>query len=183
MADPRSDGPDADVEAVREIHRRWWRSNQGLDVEMMRTCFAPDYVMWNLNGHPYRSLDEKIALFRYYREHMVPTEPVELWDVEVHVQGDMAYVTAEGILPVTMTSEEGSGSSVLDAVAPLYDVRDGVIRVRFRDTTVLRRDDGAGGAEWRIWHFHCSPLAPPDEPRPGFGDTANARGRSNPITA
>lgn len=183
MAELRSEGPKADIEAVREIHRRWWHSNQGLDVDLMRTCFAPDYVMWNLNGHPYRTLEEKVSLFRHYREHMVPTEPVELWDVEVHVQDDMAYLTAEGILPVTMTSDEGSGSSVLDAVAPLYEERDGVIPVRFRETSVFRRDDGAGGAEWKIWHFHCSPLAPLDEPRPGFGDTARQRGRREPFQA
>lgn len=171
----------SDEEAVREVHHRWWRANKGLDVELMRGCFAPDYVMWNLNGHPYRTLDEKVSLFTYYRQHMIPTEPVELWDTEIHVAGDMAYVTGEGILPVTMASEEGSGSAILDAVAPFYERRGDVIRVRFRETTVLRRDDGEGEPEWRIWHFHCSPLAPEDEPRPGFSDTACQRGLRSPV--
>ncbi len=62
-----------------------------MDVELMRRCFAPQYLMWNLNSHPYYSLDEKVKLFRYHREHMVPTEPVELWDVRVTVAGDMGY--------------------------------------------------------------------------------------------
>jgi hypothetical protein len=105
----------------------------------------------------------------------VPTEPVELWDVRVTVDGDMGYVTCEGILPVVIASSEGSGSAVMDAAAPHYERRGGVVRFRFRETSVFRRDDGEGNPVWKIWHFHCSPLAPLDEPRPGFGDTARER--------
>jgi len=166
-----------DEEEIRRVHRQWWESNRGLDVEKMRECFAPAYLMFNLNGHPYFSLDEKVDLFRYYQQHMVPEEPVELWDVRLELGGDMAYVTAEGILPVVMKSDEGSGSAVLDGIAPRYERRGEVIRVRFRETSVLRRDDGAGAPRWTIWHFHCSPLAPESEPRPGFGDTAAERGQ------
>jgi hypothetical protein len=36
---------------------------------------------------------------------------------------------------------------------------------------------------WTIWHFHCSPLAPETEPRPGFGDTAAERGTHGPVEA
>jgi len=167
---------DADERAIRRVHRQWWESNVGLDVERMRECFAPQYLMWNLNGHPYYSLDEKVHLFEYYKQHLVPTEPPELWDIRVTVEGDMAYLTAEGILPFTVRSEEGSGSGLLDAVVPLYGRRGDVIPVRFRETSVFRRDDGRGNPEWKIWHFHASPLAPADEPRPGFGDTADSRG-------
>ena len=170
-----------DEAEIRRIHREWWASNVGLDVERMRQCFAPPYLMWNLNGHPYYGLEEKAALFRYYREHMVPTDPPELWDVRVSVDGDMAYVTSEGILPITVTSESGSGSSVIDAMAPRYERRGDQILFRFRETCIFRRDDGAGNRRWKIWHFHCSPLAPEDEPRPGFGDTARERGRRKPI--
>lgn len=172
---------DDDVEEIRRVHREWWASNQGLDVERMRRCFAPDYLMWNLNSHPYYGLDEKVALFEHYKSHMVPTEPVELWDVRVTVDGDMAYVTSEGVLPVTMTSDSGSGSAIMDCAAPLYERRGEVVRFRFRETSVLRRDDGRGGRSWRIWHFHCSPLAPAHEPRPGFGDTADERGTRGPV--
>lgn len=171
-------GSDDDVRAIRRVHRRWWAANRGLDVETMKTCFAPDYLMFNLNGHPYFSLREKAELFAYYKAHMVPTEPVELWDVRVTVDGDMAYVTSEGVLPVVMQSDAGSGSAVMNAAAPHYERRGELIRFRFRETSVLRRDDGAGGREWRIWHFHCSPLAPEQEPRPGFGDTAAQRGQA-----
>jgi ketosteroid isomerase-like protein len=170
-----------DVNEIRRVHRQWWASNRGLDVELMQGCFAPQYLMWNLNGHPYYSLDEKIALFRYYRNHMVPTEPVELWDVRVTVDHDMAYLTAEGILPVVIASGEGSGSAIMDAAAGHYDRRGDVIRFRFRETSVFRRDDGRGGPEWKIWHFHASPLAPDNEPRPGFGDTAADRGTHGPV--
>jgi ketosteroid isomerase-like protein len=166
-----------DEAEIRRVHREWWGSNVGLDAERMRQCFAPDYLMWNLNGHPYYSLDEKIALFRYYRQHLVPTTPPELWDVRVTVEGDMAYLTAEGILPVTVESDEGSGSSLIDAMAPRYGRRGDEVLFRFRETSVFRRDDGEGNPVWRIWHFHCSPLAPEDEPRPGFGDSARERGR------
>jgi ketosteroid isomerase-like protein len=164
----------ADIDEIRRVHRQWWAANRGLDVEKMRECFAPDYLMWNLNGHPYYSLDEKVKLFRYYQQHLVPTEWPEVWDVQVRLDRDMAYLTSEGILPVVATGE-GSGSSTLDAVVPLYERRGDTIRVRFRETVVFRRDDGRGNPVWKIWHFHCSPLAPEQEPRPGFGDSAAER--------
>ena len=166
---------DDDVREIRRVHRQWWAANVGLDVERMSECFAPDYLMWNLNGHPYYSLAEKEHLFRYYQSHMVPTEPPELWDIRVNVDGDMAYVTSEGILPVVMKSAEGSGSATMDGVAARYERRGELVRFRFRETVVFRRDDGRGNREWKIWHFHASPLAPLDEPRPGFGDTAADR--------
>ena len=166
---------DSDIEQIRRVHHEWWASNRGLDVERMRACFAPQYLMWNLNSHPYYSLEEKSHLFEYYKQHMVPTEPVELWDVRVTVDGDMGYVTCEGILPVVIASDEGSGSAVMDGAAPHYERRGDVVRFRFRETSVFRRDDGEGNPVWKIWHFHCSPLAPLDEPRPGFGDTARER--------
>lgn len=171
---------DEDVSEIRRIHRQWWASNRGLNVELMRECFAPAYLMWNLNGHPYFSLVEKEELFRYYKDHLVPTEPPELWDIRVTVDGDMAYLTAEGILPV-VASGEGSGSAIMDAAVPHYERRDGTVRFRFRETSVFRRDDGHGNRAWKIWHFHASPLAPEHEPRPGFGDTAAERGARGPV--
>ncbi|MFI0411676.1 YybH family protein [Actinomadura sp. 3N508] len=175
-------GPVADVREVRRVHGQWWEANQGLDVERMRECFAPGYLMWNLNGHPYYGLNEKIALFQYYKGRLVPAEPPRLWDVRVVVVGDMAYVTSEGVLPFEV-SGDGSGSATLDAVVPLYDGDGRTVHVRFRETCVLRRDDGEGGRAWKIWHFHCSPLAPEHEPRPGFGDTAAGRRPAGVLTA
>lgn len=170
-----------DEREIRRIHRQWWASNVGLDVERMQECFAPDYLMWNLNGHPYFSLDEKVHLFRYYKQHLVPTEPPELWDIRVTVDGDMAYVTSEGVLPFTVESDEGSGAAILDAATRSYERRGNLIFVRLRETSVFRRDDGHGNKVWKIWHFHCSPLAPEDEPRPGFRDTARSRGKRGAV--
>jgi ketosteroid isomerase-like protein len=176
MNDAETHDPGADEREIRRVHRQWWASNVGLDVERMRECFAPAYLMWNLNGHPYYSLDEKIQLFDYYKQHLVPTEPPELWDIRLTIDGDLAYLTSEGFLPFTVRSDQGSGSGILDAALPLYEQRGDVVFVRFRETTVFRRDDGHGNKAWKIWHFHASPLAPENEPRPGFGDTAAERG-------
>jgi ketosteroid isomerase-like protein len=166
--------PDDDVREIRRVHRQWWEANVGLDVEKMSECFAPDYLMWNLNGHPYRSRDEAAQLFAYYREHLVPDEPPELWDVQVTVASELAYVTAEGMLPFLVASDEGGQAAVVAAMGPRYERRGEIIRFLFRETMVLRRDPSAADG-WVVSHFHCSPLAPRGEPRPGFGDTGAQR--------
>lgn len=45
-------------------HKDWWEANAGLDITPMATCFPKgmNYFMFNLNGHPYFELDEKIKL-------------------------------------------------------------------------------------------------------------------------
>src|SRR5204862_8153679 len=47
-----------DHATIERIHREWWAANEGLDVAGMTAALAPDYLMWNLNGHPYRSRNE-----------------------------------------------------------------------------------------------------------------------------
>jgi hypothetical protein len=37
-----------------------------------------------------------------------------------------------------------------------------------RMTEVFVREDHQGKPEWKMWHFHCSPKAPPSERRMGF---------------
>lgn len=96
-----------DIEEIRRIHREWWASNKGLDVERMSACFAPDYLMWNLNGHPYYSLAEKEHLFRYYQQHMVPTDPPVLWDVRVHVDHDTPISLPRGSCPSPSAPRRG----------------------------------------------------------------------------
>lgn len=163
-----------DHATIERIHREWWAANEGLDVAGMTAALAPDYLMWNLNGHPYRSRNEAARVFSYYREHLVPDDPPELWDTQVNVAGDLAYVTSEGMLPFLVTSDEGGGAAVVGAMAPRYEQRGEIIRFLFRETMVLRRDHSAAEG-WLICHFHCSPLAPDDDPRPGFGDTLASR--------
>jgi hypothetical protein len=53
----------------------------------------------------------------------VPTEPPELWDIRVTVEGEMGYVTSEGILAVIISSCEDSASAIMDAAAPHYERR------------------------------------------------------------
>ncbi|MBS1888677.1 MAG: nuclear transport factor 2 family protein [Actinobacteria bacterium] len=164
----------AEEATVARIHADWWAANEGLDAVGMTEALAPDFLMWNLNGHPYYSRDELSTLLEYYAEHLVPEAPTELWDVRVVVSGELAYVTAEGMLPFLVATEEGGGASVVASMGPHYEERDGLIRFLFRETMVLRRDpDSPDG--WSVCHFHCSPLAPRDEPRPGFGDTGASR--------
>ena len=40
-----AEGPQDDVREIRRVHRQWWAANRGLDVERMRECFAPEYLM------------------------------------------------------------------------------------------------------------------------------------------
>lgn len=165
---------DADEATIERIHRDWWAANEGLDVAGMTAALAPDFLMWNLNGHPYYSRDEVTHLFGYYREHLVPDEPPEIWDTQVTVGSELAYVTSEGMLPFLVASEEGGQASVVASMAPHYEKRGRIIRFLFRETMVLRRDPEAADG-WVVCHFHCSPLASDDEPRPGFGDSSTSR--------
>lgn len=171
-----AEGPasDEDRVVIERIHRDWWAANEGLDVAGMTAALAPDYLMWNLNGHPYYSRDEAAHLFAYYRQHLVPDEPPEIWDTRVTIGGDLAYVTSEGMLPFHVASDEGGQASVVAAMGPRYEQRGRIIRFLFRETMVLRRDPESAD-RWVVAHFHCSALAPSAEPRPGFGDTGASR--------
>jgi ketosteroid isomerase-like protein len=141
----------SDRVAIERVHNDWWAANRDLDVEGMTRDLAEDFLMWNLNGHPYFNRAEVNLLVHHYREDLPPTEPPELWDIRITAGTDLAYVTAEGVLPI-------------------WDA------VRFRETMVLRREPGTEHG-WRICHFHCSPLAPADERRPAFDDSGATRGR------
>lgn len=167
---------EAEVGTVEEIHRSWWAANQGLDAEGMTRDLSDDFLMWNLNGHPYLSRAELDRLLEHYRRHLVPPESPQLWDVRVVCGEDLAYVTAEGVLPVMALTEGGAGAALIERMAGCYEQREGTIRFRFRETMVLRREPAAEHG-WEVCHFHCSPLAPADEQRPGFGDTETSRGR------
>ena len=50
----------------------------------------------------------------------------------------------------------------------------------YRSTEVYKRDDGEGGKEWRMWHFHCSTRPEREIPPPKTAqDTSRARGLGN----
>jgi hypothetical protein len=160
-----------DREEVLRLHRQWYDANHGIDIPKMRPVFAAkgdDYLMYNLNAHPYYGLEEKTQLWAHYQKQIESAEPVRIKIDRVDVSGDMAYIACEGVLTMRMIGDEGTGASNIEAAAE-------PIPFRFRSTEVYKRDDGEGNPVWKMWHFHCSPLAPLDEQRPAFEDSYASR--------
>jgi ketosteroid isomerase-like protein len=115
--------------------------------------------MFNLNGHPYFGMGEKVALWEHYREHtdFVGTPDVRIMRLEV--RGDTAWLACEASIEETWFDDPDRAGALL-----------------VRATEIYHRDDGEGRPQWRMWHTHISPLPPADEPRPAFGDTTASRG-------
>ena len=65
--------------------------------------------------------------------------------------GDTALLTSEGMAWLEVPTASGSISD--GGATP------------FRNTEFYRRDDGAGNADWRIWHMHISEAAPEGSPK------------------
>jgi hypothetical protein len=167
--------PEADVARILTLHSEWWAANQGADIPRMRPNFpeGPHYLMFNLQGHPYYGIEEKVRLWEHYGTQInVPLAP-ETRVVQFVLDGDLAWLAAE----ILYTLEE-TGSEGLAALSAGYQPT--VSKHRIRSTECYRRDDGEGKPDWRMWHFHCSPLPTADEARPAFGDTAAQRGELVP---
>ncbi|WP_226351686.1 MULTISPECIES: nuclear transport factor 2 family protein [unclassified Pseudonocardia] len=145
-----------DVAAIRAVHQSWLESNNGLVPEKMYPNFAnPGYLQFNLNGHEYNGPDEKWKLWEGL--HQIGFNLSDMTIVEepkIHVEGNLGYLTTYWSTIVTGEKEKGTGLMEPDP-EPLV----------FRVTEVYRRDDGTGKPEWRIWHFHASPVADPTSPR------------------
>ncbi|WP_033289840.1 hypothetical protein [Amycolatopsis jejuensis] len=171
-----SPNPDADVAEIVHLHTEWWGANHGIDIPRMTPNFpvgANNYLMFNLQGHPYYGLDEKVALWtKYSAELAVPEEPVTRI-VQLVVEGNAAWLAADVLFTVAEIGEEGLGAGSTG-----YHANGAKHRVR--STECYLRDDGTGEPSWRMWHFHCSPAPDADEPRPAFGDTARSRGELVP---
>lgn len=140
-----------DVTAILDVHRGWLASNVGLDVDAMLPSFpeGEGYLQYNLNGFTYSGVLDKARLWRNLRS--VGVDITRVADVEeptVQVFGDVALLTSEGEAELVLPSATGK----LDS--------SGVTRIR--STEFYRRDDGSGGADWRIWHMHVSEAAAPD---------------------
>lgn len=151
---------DEDREAILHLHREWWAANESLDIERMRVLFprGAGYHMFNLNGHPYFGIEEKVKLWQFLRDNGLEFGRPEITVVRLTVCGDMAWLAAEGCSNKTMLGDDRR-------------------RLKYyRSTEVYQRDDGAGAPEWRMWHFHGSYIPGPAEPRPAFGDTYDSRG-------
>ena len=138
-----------DTAAILEVHDGWCRSNLGLVAESMLPFFpeGDGYLQFNLNGFTYNGVADKARLWRNLKA--IGVDIVRLEEKEpptVQVFGDVALLTSEAevelILPTATGALENSGTT------------------HFRNTEFYRRDDGRGGADWRIWHMHVSPAAP-----------------------
>jgi ketosteroid isomerase-like protein len=162
-----------DRRAILDVHKEWWESCRGSDIPRMAKCFpsGPNYLMFNLNTHPYFGIAEKVRLWEHYKSQLDKPEFADVRIMRFDVARDMAWIATEGLFPERQVGPEGRGS----AQRPI-DASRTLDYIRFRATEIYRRDDGSGHPSWRIWHLHASLLCPPDEPRPGIGDTSNQRG-------
>jgi hypothetical protein len=160
-----------DRSAILDVHKKWWESNHGLRIPMMAECFpsGPNYFMFNLQGHPYFGIDEKIKLWEFYAPQIEVVEIPEIHVMKLEISGDMSWLACEGIFPIREIGAEGVAAESMEVGAD-------VMPFRIRATEVYQRDDGEGNPVWKMWHFHASPSPPDDEPRPAFGDTSTERG-------
>lgn len=159
---------------ILKLHKDWWEANQGTDIPLMASCFPSgmSYLMFNLNGHPYFGIDEKVELWHhYYKELVVPYFP-DMEIMRLTISGDMAYIACEGLFPVGAIGASGTGSETWD----LKNSEGDYDAFRIRVTEIYQRDDGDGNPVWKMWHYHASPLPDLDEQRPGLGGTPRERG-------
>jgi hypothetical protein len=158
-------GPDADRDEILRLHREWWEANRTMDHERMRKGFpeGDGYYQFNLNGHPYYGLGEKVQLWQAFeaQDMTIPEFGVDE-HLRLEIRGDMAWLACENLIRV-------------EAPPEMYSDALPATPFRVRSTEVYQREDGAGGASWRIWHIHCSRSAPPDQPRLPFGDSYESR--------
>jgi hypothetical protein len=164
---------ESDRAEILKLHKDWRTANGGLNIELMRTVFpAGDaYLMFNLNGHPYFGIEEKTTLWEYYQTRLA-TKMSRVRIMRLDISSDMAWIAAEGVFPSNILELGADGEPLDGAEHELTSANDVLIRT----TEIYKRDDGNGNPVWKMWHYHCSPLPPPDEPRPAFGDTINSRG-------
>lgn len=143
-----------DTQEILKVHRSWLDSNNDLVPEKMYPNFAnPGYLQFNLNGHTYTSVDEKVRLWEGL--HQIGFNLSDMKIVEepnVYVEGNLGYLTT--LWSAQVSGDKGTGVLEPDP-EPLV----------FRVTEVYRRDDGKGNPVWKIWHFHASPVAAADTPR------------------
>jgi hypothetical protein len=163
-----------DREAILTLHKDWWEANHQLVIPLMETVFptGDSYLMFNLNGHPYFGIKEKVELWKHYQNELDIVAYPDIEIMRLTISGDMAMLACEGIFPMRIVGESGTGSATWESNSDLdeYDP------FGLRATEIYQRDDGNGNPVWKMWHFHCSPTPGPDEQRPGLGGTRNERG-------
>jgi ketosteroid isomerase-like protein len=161
--DARRHAPAADIKEVLRLHKEWWEANITGDIPRMVKAFpspGDDYLMFNVTGHTYFGMQEKIRVWEYYGA-LMSESPVDMRVLRLEVRGDTAWLAAEG----TVEPRDKDGRP-LDEAVPVEQVR---------STEIYHRDDGEGRPAWRMWHFHASIQSPPGDPRPAFEDVAEER--------
>ena len=94
---------DDDRKAIYKLHKDWWEANSGLDIPRMAACFpkgAQNYLMFNLNGHPYFGIDEKIELWKWYQGQIEIPEIGDIRIMRTTISGDMGWIASEGVFPL-----------------------------------------------------------------------------------
>jgi len=164
---------DEDRDAILQVHKNWWEANHQLVIPLMESCYPSGmaYLMFNLNGHPYFGIEEKVKLWEHYRKELDVLKFPDIEIMRLEISGDMAWIACEGVFPIRAVGAEGTGSAT-------WELQEGIDYNDFllRATEVYHRDDGDGNPEWKMWHFHCSPMPPADEQRPGLGGSLQERG-------
>ncbi|TDC49988.1 hypothetical protein E1212_16315 [Jiangella ureilytica] len=162
-----------DVAQLLKLHRDWYFSNYNINIPLMRTVFPPkqdQFLMFNLNDHPYFGVDDLDALWSFYAR-------TDRWGLcedhvmRVDVAGDMGYIVSEGIYPSWVIKDD-EGNLLPEEIDATF---------RYRSTEIYKRDDGEGGREWKMWHFHCS-TRPDDDAVPDAKtaeDSSRRRGLGN----
>lgn len=154
-----------DIAEVLRLHREWWESNVGFDIPRMEQVFPEsgrEYLMFNFNGHPYFGIDEKKALWGWYRERIAQPGGLDVRVMRLEVRGDTAWLACEGRIDAAQL-DGGEWTA------------DGVDTPLFRATEIYHRDSTTSEG-WRMWHTHISPRPEDNETRPGFADTTESRG-------
>src|ERR1700742_5092522 len=85
---------DRDREEILARHKDWWEANNGLDIPRMEYCFprGMNYLMFNLNGHPYFGLEEKVKLWEWYQKELDIPEKPDIRIMKLTIDGDMAWL-------------------------------------------------------------------------------------------
>jgi hypothetical protein len=165
----------ADVQQLLKLHRDWYFSNFEINIPLMRTVFPTgdeNFVMFNLNDHPYFGVDDLADLWSFYAR-TGKWGLCEDYVMRVEVSGDLGYVISEGTFPAWTVRDADGNDLPEDQYVDLTS--------RYRSTEVYKRDDGQGNPVWTMWHFHCS-SRPDDDAVPDAKtekDTASARGLGN----
>ncbi len=158
-----------DRERILQLHNDWWKANDTLDIPSMLPILTAEaaFLMFNLNGHPYVGREGHQRIWEFLTGKYVYPEPLTVKVMQMEIRGDMAWIACEAQGRIQFLSEDANFETV---VTPESESR------ASRTTEIFVRDDGEGNPDWRLWHFHCSPLPDLDNVRMGYDDSRRDRG-------